>query len=72
VSRMTQYQWEEHYEAAVLETDRSKLAARIKAAQMAIDARLEEIQKDHHGTPEEREAIASALSGLRILKEEVP
>ena len=65
------YSWEEIYEAAVLETDFSRLPERIKAAQAAIDSRMQEMQGDHNGTPAERAAIQSALAGIRILKREV-
>lgn len=64
------YSWEEIYEAAILETDFSRLPERIKAAQTAIDTRMKEMQQDHQGTPAERAAIQSALAGIRILKRE--
>lgn len=64
------YPWEEIYEAAVLETDFSRLPERIKAAQAAIDSRMQEMQGDHNGTPAERAAMQSALAGIRILKRE--
>jgi len=66
------YSWEGIYEAAVLETDFSRLPERIKAAQAAIDSRMREIQADHNGTSAERAAIQSALAGIRILKREAP
>lgn len=68
---INRYPWEDVYEAAILETERSRLPERIKAAQDAIDSRIEQFQQDHQGTPEERDAIGSALSGIRILKKEV-
>ena len=64
------YSWEEIYEAAILETDFSRLPERVKAAQNAIDSRMQEMQQDHQGTPAERAAIQSALAGIRILKRE--
>ena len=66
------YPWQQHYEAAILETDRSRLPARIKVAQDAINSRIEQIRSDHQGTEQEREAIADALAGIRVLREEVP
>jgi hypothetical protein len=45
------YYWDEVYEAAIVETDRSKLKLRIDAARAAIDRRLQEMSVDHHGTP---------------------
>ena len=65
------YIWEELYEAAVLETDRQKMQERVRAAKRAIDARLEELQQDHQGTPEERNAISDALSALNVLRREI-
>jgi IS5 family transposase len=66
-----QYSWQEKYEAAVLETDRKQLMARIITAQNAIDSRLREIQADHGGTPEERQSLAIAMEGLRMLRDGV-
>jgi hypothetical protein len=48
------YVWDELYKAAVLETDDTKLADRIRAAKGAIDKRLQEILSDHGSTLEER------------------
>lgn len=64
------YQWQDVYLEAVLETDTSKLQQRIAAAEGAVKARMTELEQDHHGTPEERSAIADALNGLRILRRE--
>ena len=61
---MTQFTWTRSYEAAILETDRSRLAARIQAAEAAIKVRAQELNGDHYeGTEEERIAINDALSG---------
>jgi hypothetical protein len=65
------YPWQWVYQAAMLETDRSKLEQRLETAKFAIQARLQELNGDHQGFREEREAIESALAGLRILQEEV-
>jgi hypothetical protein len=65
------YGWVEIYQRAMLETDRSKLAERIEAAQTAIDRRLQEINAGHDST-DERRAIRDALAGLRVLRGEVP
>jgi hypothetical protein len=64
------YDWEEFYMAAVLETDDGKLSHRVREAKAAIDSRLEVLQLDHGGTPEERKAIADALVGLTALRSE--
>jgi len=65
------YEWQGTYAAAVLETDRSKLSQRIAEAHTAIGARVEELNQDHQGTPEERLAIDFALNALRLLSQEV-
>jgi hypothetical protein len=65
------YVWEEPYKAAVLETEDKKLPNRLQAAKAAIDARLHELQLDHGGTPEERQAITDALHGLNVLRSEL-
>lgn len=66
------YPWEAVYEAAILETDFSRLPERIKAAQTAIDSRMQALRMDGDGTSAERAAIQSALAGIRILKREAP
>jgi|GEM_PF-1421329 hypothetical protein len=63
--------WQEFYDAALLETDDGKLVQRVRAAKAAIDSRLEVLQLDHGGTPEERHAIADALAGLNNLRNEL-
>ena len=64
------YEWEEPYNAAMMETDRSKRQERIDAAQTAINRRIEEIRRNGgDGSPEERSAIQNAQLGLNLLKE---
>ena len=65
------YVWEVPYKAAVLETDREKLRERVHAAKAAIDDRLRELQLDHGGTPEERQAISDALASLNVVRREL-
>jgi len=65
------YVWKESYWAALAETDDEQLRERLRAAKGAIDARLHEMQMDHGGTPEEREAITAALNGLNALRREL-
>jgi hypothetical protein len=67
----TYYGWGEVYKAAIIETDPGKLPNRVKAAKAAIDTRLHDLQMDHGGTPEERQAIVDALAGLSILRREL-
>jgi hypothetical protein len=40
----TNYDWQQRYEAAILETDRSLLPKRIAEAQAAIDQRVAELR----------------------------
>jgi hypothetical protein len=65
------YQWQRPYITAILETDRSKLRQHIDAADAAIKARIHELSRDHAATPEEREAIEDALTGLTVLRREI-
>jgi hypothetical protein len=64
------YGWQETYQRAMLEIDRSKLPARIEAAQTAIDRRLQEINAGHDSV-EERRAIQDAMAGLSVLRREL-
>ena len=66
------YYWEEHYEAAVLESADTKLPNLLRAAKSAIDGRLHEFQLNHGGTFEERQAITQALHQLSVLRDRVP
>lgn len=65
------YQWQEPYVAAVLETDRSKLSQRIDEARSAIQKRIHDLNQDHMGTLEERAAIEFALNCLKVLHREI-
>lgn len=65
------YIWAEPYQAALIETDDKKLPLRIRAAKAAIDSRLHELQQDHGGTRDERQAMADALQGLNVLRREL-
>jgi hypothetical protein len=78
------YKWQRFYEAAILETDRSRLPGLIAEAQAAIDARIDALSSYSAGKAsdgrmdgeayriaEEKQAIADALSGIRILKREI-
>jgi hypothetical protein len=65
-----EYEWSRPYVAAVLEADRSRLAHRVEEANSAIKARINELEQDHMGTPEERMAIEDALSCLDVLRRE--
>jgi hypothetical protein len=58
--------WESFYQAAVLETDWSKLEERIEATDFAIAERLQEFSANHGGNPEENRQIQDALAGLIV------
>jgi hypothetical protein len=62
--------WYEAYKAAILETDWTKMQQRLKSADSAIQERQRVLAMDHGGTPEERQAIADALDGMRTLHTE--
>jgi hypothetical protein len=64
-------EWEKLYQAAILETDWSKIEGRIQIAESAIKAKLHEISLNHSGTPEENQAVNDALAGLRVLRHDV-
>ena len=53
--------WQELYEAALLETNCEKLQPCIRAAKAAIEVRLQELQLGHGGALEERQAISDAV-----------
>ncbi len=64
---ITTTKWHQAYTAAVLETDWTQMEERIVAAESAIREREHELS-NHGGTPEERQAIADAVNGLRRLR----
>jgi hypothetical protein len=73
------YDWQQPYESAILETDRSRLPKLISEAQAAIDARMAAIRSLSNGHAdgnvdglfEEKQAIADAQAGIRILIKEI-
>jgi hypothetical protein len=65
------YPWTDSYQTAILETNDEQLPTRLLAAKAAIDRRLHELQSDHGGTPDERQAITDALNGLNLLRREL-
>jgi hypothetical protein len=60
------FDWRDLYLQAVFETDRSRLRARITAAQRALVLREHELFADCNARAE-REALASALNALYAL-----
>ena len=67
----TKYSWQELYATALLETDWSRIHAKIQVAEQGIKTRLHEFSMNHGGTPEENQAIEDALHGLDTLRNEV-
>jgi hypothetical protein len=69
------YDWQQPYEAAILETDRTRLPRLIAEAQAAIDARLAALRpysdSKADDLDEEKQAIADAQAGIRILIREI-
>ena len=68
---MTEYKWLEDYQAALLETDWSKMEERIQRAVAGLHERKREFALNHGGTPDENHAIEDALRGLAVLRTEV-
>jgi len=64
----TSYSWQESYQAALLETDWTKMHERVKRAEYEIHRRRLELSQDHAGTQEERDALVNAMSGLGDLR----
>jgi hypothetical protein len=67
----TKYGWQQLYATALLETDWSKIDAKIQVAEQGIKTRLHEFSMNHGGTPEENQAIEDALNGLDTLRKDV-
>ena len=65
------FHWRRHYEAALLETDRAQLPKLIRQAEIALDARIQELRSGQNGSRQEKDAIAEALAGLNVLRKEV-
>ena len=64
------YVWQRFFENAVLETDRRRLPVLIRAAQAAIQARMEQLKLDYRPPAEELQALEDAMAGLHVLKRE--
>jgi hypothetical protein len=62
--------WVTLYRAAIVELQHAKMSGRIEAARSAIMARLETLRHMPGLHPDERQAIADALSGLSVLTRE--
>jgi hypothetical protein len=64
----TSYGWQESYQAALLETDWTKMRECVQTAESEIHQRRLVLSQDHGGTDEERAALVNAMSGLRVLR----
>jgi hypothetical protein len=64
----TSYSWQEAYQAALLETDWTKMHEWVQRAESEIHKRRLELSQDHGGTQEERDALVNAMSGLGVLR----
>jgi len=64
----TSYSWQESYQAALLETDWTKMQERVQTAESEIHQRRLVLSQDHGGTDEERAALVNAMGGLRVLR----
>ncbi|MGA2021797.1 MAG: hypothetical protein ABSH02_14490 [Candidatus Sulfotelmatobacter sp.] len=60
--------WRELYTAALFETDRTRIPARIADAEQAIVARARELFSAGNDTIEEDQALDDALYALRALQ----
>ena len=65
------YPWNDAYLAALLESDRKKIPARLQAAESAVNERLHALSADHGGIPHERQALEDATNGLKVLRQEL-
>ena len=63
---MNQYDWFESYQAAVLETEWTKMEERVQTAESAIHKRRLVLSQDHGGTEQERRALIDAVNALRF------
>jgi hypothetical protein len=62
--------WVTLYRLAIVELEHAKMSGRIDSTRTEIVARLEKLKSTPGLHPRERQAIADALSGLRVLVEE--
>lgn len=65
------YSWYPSYREAILETDHSRMRARLLIAEKKMVDRLRVLSQDHGGTVEERQAIGDALNGIKNLRSEI-
>jgi hypothetical protein len=66
-----QWQWQQQYQVALLETNPLHLGGRVATAERAISLRAEALRTRSDGQAE-RQAIEYAMRGLSVLKREIP
>ena len=59
------YPWQKFYQEAALEFDKDKLPEKVRLAQEAISARLQELNRIDGDATFERQALDDAIAGLR-------
>jgi hypothetical protein len=62
-----EYNWQIAYRDALLETSPARMAAKIRAAEEIVEARLKELMHSADGSVE-RQALEDALRALRYLE----
>ncbi len=58
--------WRDYYQAALLESDWTKIEERIQIAESEIHKRRLVLSQDHGGTQEERDALINASAVLKL------
>jgi hypothetical protein len=66
-----QWQWQQQYQVALLETNPLHLSGRVATAEKVISLRAEALRMRADGQAE-RTAIEYAMRGLSVLKREIP
>jgi hypothetical protein len=66
-----QWEWQQQYRVALLETNPLSLGGRVATAEKAISLRAEVLRMRSDGQAE-RQAIEYAMRGLSVLKREIP
>ncbi len=66
-----QWEWQQQYQVALLETNLMNLRGRVATAEKAISLRSDILRTRTDGQAE-RQAIEYAMRGLSVLKREIP
>ncbi len=65
-----QWEWQQQYQVALLETNPLKLGGQVATAEKAISLRSDALRSRSDGQAE-RQAIEYAMRGLSVLKREI-